>query len=303
MGIEWAIDNGMHVVNMSFGAVVPVPSMAEEAAMNAAYQRGIVLVAASGNSSTPAVGYPASYESVIAVGATDEEDQLATFSQWGTAQELTAPGVSNLSAVPVGFGQTTDLTVDSDGGRALDAIAMEFAGLTPKKGIRAQTIYASLGTPLDFAGIDCTGRIALMTRGGTSFAEKATEAKNAGCAAAIIHNNQPGNFNGTLGAEGDWIPVVSLSLDEGLYLKDQIDSGPTIVTLLNVQGDYAFFSGTSMASPHAAGVAALVLQRNPGASPDLVRQILRESSEDLGLGGWDPMFGYGRVNARRGVTR
>jgi subtilisin family serine protease len=302
-GLEWAIDNGMQVINMSFGATVPVPSASEEAALDAAYARGIVLVAASGNSSVPAVGFPAGYESVIAVGATDEQDQLATFSQWGEDQELTAPGVQNLSAVPVGFGQTTDLTVDTDNDRVLDAIALEFAGLTHKRGITADTIYAGFGTSVEFAGIDCTGRTALITRGGTTFADKATQAKNAGCVVAIIHNNQPGNFNGTLGAAGDWIPVVSISLDEGLYLKDQIQTKPTTTTLLNVVGDYAIFSGTSMASPHAAGVAALVVGKGPSLTPDDVRRILRESADDRGAPGWDPVFGYGRVNARRAVER
>jgi subtilisin family serine protease len=303
MGIEWAIDNGLQVINMSFGVAAPVPSASEEAALNAAYARGIVLVAASGNSSVPVVTLPAGYASVIAVGATDDQDQLATFSQWGTDQELTAPGVNNLSSIPVGTGQTTDLTVDSDNDRALDAIALQFAGLTRKQGLTADTIYAGLGTSVDFSGSDCTGRIALMTRGGTTFAEKTAAAKSAGCVGAIIHNNQPGNFNGTLGAAGDWIPVVSISLDEGLYLKNQIETRPTTTTILNVVGDYAIFSGTSMASPHAAGVAALVVGKSPGLSPDAVRAILRESADDRGAPGWDPQFGYGRVNARKAVER
>lgn len=302
-GLEWAIDNGMQVINMSFGATVPIPSASEEAALNAAYARGIVLIAASGNSSTPVVGFPAGYASVVAVGATDENDQLASFSQYGTDQELTAPGVSNLSSVPVGTGQTTDLTVDSDNDRALDAISLEFAGLTGKHGLTANTVYAGFGTDVEFAGVNCVGRTALITRGGTTFAQKATAAKAAGCVAAIIHNNQPGNFNGTLGSAGDWIPVVSISLDEGLYLKDQIDRQQTTTTLLNVIGDYAIFSGTSMASPHAAGAAALVLGKNASRSPDQVRQILRETSQDLGLAGWDPQYGYGRVNALRAVQR
>ncbi len=311
-GLEWAIDNGMNVINMSFGCctvggavVAPIPNQAEEAMLNEAYERGIVLIAASGNASEPVVSYPAGYASVVAVGATDENDQLATFSSFGTDQELTAPGVSNLSSVPVGTGQTTDLTVGSDGGRALDAIAMEFAGLTGKRGLTASTIYAGLGTAADFG--DCTGRTALITRGGTTFAEKTEAAMNAGCAAVVIHNNQPGNFNGTLGAETapdgrPWIPVVSISLDEGLYLKNQIESKPTTTTLVNVVGDHAMFSGTSMASPHASGVAALVRGKNPSLTPDQVRQILRASADDKGAPGWDPLFGYGRVNALKAVT-
>ena len=316
-GIEWAIDNGIDVVNMSFGFLLPggvlpspippgFPSAAAEAAFNAAYQAGVVLVGASGNSSTPYVSFPAAYASVIAVGATDEADNLATFSQWGTDQEVTAPGVNNLSSYLVGQGQETSVTVDTDNDRELEAIALLFAGMTDKRGITEQTIYAGLGTAVEFAGVDCTGKIALMTRGGPTFAQKVEAAMNAGCVAAIIHNNQPGNFNGTLGTETTsdgraWIPAVSITLDDGLYLKQQIDSRPTTTTVLNIAGNLAIFSGTSMASPNAAGVVALILSKNPTLSPDQVRAVLHASPNDLGVPGWDPVFGYGRVNARRAV--
>jgi len=297
--------------------VTPLPDPAEEAMLNEAYERGIVLIAASGNSAVPPAGgpgepvvsFPAGYASVVAVGATDANDELAQFSSWGTDQELTAPGVSNLSSVPVGTGQPTDLTVDSDGGRALDAIALENAGITGRRGITASTVYAGLGSPVEFATVDCTGKTALLTRGGPTFAQKVEFAMNDGCVAVVIHNNQPGNFNGMLGVgvtttpDGrPWIPAVSISLDEGLYLKSQIESKPTTTTLVNVIGDYAQFSGTSMASPHASGVAALVRGKNPSLAPDQVRQILRASADDRGAAGWDPLFGYGRVNALKAVS-
>jgi subtilisin len=313
-GIEWAIDNGMDVVNMSFGfgvqgVSVPVsPSQAAEDAFNAAYARGVVFVAASGNSSTPWVGYPAAYASVIAVGATDEADMLASFSQWGTDQELTAPGVNNLSSYIVGQGQSTTLTVPTDNNRELDAIPLAFAGMTAKRGITTPAVFAGFGTAVEFAGVNCKGLTAVVSRGGPTFAQKVEEAMNAGCVAVIIHNHTPGNFNGTLGtataSDGRaWIPAVSISLEDGLYLRDQISSRPTQTTLINVAGNLAMLSGTSMASPHAAGVAALVLSRNPALTPDQVRAVLRRSSKDLGAPGWDPLFGYGRVNARRAVEQ
>jgi serine protease len=313
-GVEWAIDNGMDVVNMSFGfglagvVASPLsPSQAAEDAFAAAYARGVVFVAASGNSSTPYVGFPAAYETVIAVGATDDADMLATFSQWGTDQELTAPGVNNLSSYLVGQGQETGLFVNTDNDRELEAISLAFAGMTGRRGIREQAVYAGLGTAAEFAGVDCTGRIAVVARGGPTFAQKAEEAMNAGCVGAVIHNHTPGNFNGTLGADTTtdgrpWIPVVSVSLEDGLYLRDQIAARTTTLTLINAAGDLAIFSGTSMASPHATGVAALVLSKDPALTPDQVRAILRQSADDLGTAGWDPLFGYGRVNARRAVA-
>jgi serine protease len=315
-GLEWAMDNGMDVVNMSFGFGIqgvasPIgpdtpPSTAAQDAFQAAYDHGIVLIAASGNSSTPYISYPAAYPSVIAVGATDDADLIASFSQTGLDQELTAPGVNNLASYLVGKGQETALTIDSDGGRELEAIPLLFAGMTDSRGITSDAVYAGFGTVVEFAALDCTGKIAVTSRGGPSFAEKAVAAMDAGCAALVIHNVHPGNFNGTLGtataADGRaWLPVVSISLEEGLYLKERIEAGPTRATVINATGNLAMLSGTSMASPHAAGVAALVLSRNPSLTPDQVRAILRASADDLGTPGWDPVFGYGRINARRAV--
>jgi subtilisin family serine protease len=216
--------------------------------------------------------------------------------------------VNNLASYPVGKGVETALTVGSDNGRELEAIALAFAGMTRKQGLTASTLYAGLGTPADFEAVDCTGKTALVTRGGISFAAKTANAMNAGCAAVIIHNSQPGNFNGTLGTATSpsgaaWIPAVSISLEEGLYLKDQIESRPTSTTVLNTTGNLAILSGTSMASPHAAGVAALVLSKNPTLTPVQVRNVLRSSANDLGTPGWDPVFGHGRVNAKRAVTQ
>jgi subtilisin family serine protease len=320
-GLEWAIDNGIDVINMSFGfgvQGVPLPTMGPlsegaDEALTLAYQAGIVLVAASGNSAAapaannlPYVGWPASHPDVIAVGATDENDALSNFSQFGTDQEVTAPGVNNLSSYPVGTGVETSLYVTSDNSRELEAIPMLYSALTSRRGLTASTIYAAGGTPVDYALQSCIGKTAVVVRGGPTFAQKAEFAKDAGCAALIIHNNQPGNFNGTLGTEVDaqgrpWLPVVSVTLDDGLYLKEQTEAKPTVTTLFNVTGNLQLASGTSMASPHAAGVAALILSRHPAWTPTEVRNKLRSSANDLGAPGWDPLFGYGRINAKRAV--
>lgn len=67
-------------------------------------------------------------------------------------------------------------------------------------------------------------------------------------------------------------------------------------------GGYSAASGTSVAAPIVAGIAALVLSANPALTGDEVQTLLKQSSDDLGLAGWDTSYGWGRVNAARAVT-
>ena len=73
-------------------------------------------------------------------------------------------------------------------------------------------------------------------------------------------------------------------------------------TPLGSNPDYAYASGTSMAAPHVAGLAALVLAEHPTYSPEEVRQVLRSTATDLGTTGFDVFYGYGRVDAARAVS-
>ncbi|HEY7735422.1 MAG TPA: S8 family serine peptidase [Candidatus Limnocylindrales bacterium] len=74
-------------------------------------------------------------------------------------------------------------------------------------------------------------------------------------------------------------------------------SAPGVDTLSTTAGDYERWSGTSMASPHVAGVAALVWADRPGLSVAKVEAVLRSSAVDLGDPGWDRYYGDGRVDA------
>ncbi len=96
-GVDWAVDNDMDVISMSLGS--DFYSSTLETACDNAYQNGLILVAAAGNDGNPAgktdsVDYPARYDSVIAVAATDDTDTRATWSSTGPDVELSAPGVS-----------------------------------------------------------------------------------------------------------------------------------------------------------------------------------------------------------------
>ncbi|RJO62841.1 MAG: peptidase S8 [Dehalococcoidia bacterium] len=102
--LQWAVAKGMHVANMSLGTT-SAPKAVKTACDNA-YAAGVLLVAAAGNSGSGAVIYPARYNSVIAVAATDSTDQRAWFSNFGSQIELAAPGVSILSTY-LGSGYAT----------------------------------------------------------------------------------------------------------------------------------------------------------------------------------------------------
>jgi subtilisin len=102
-GIEWSIQNGMDIINMSLGG--SSSSAILEQWCNLAYNEGVLVVAAAGNSGRrngrgDTVGYPANYASVIAVAATDQSDNRGSFSSTGPAVELSAPGVGILSTTP-----------------------------------------------------------------------------------------------------------------------------------------------------------------------------------------------------------
>ena len=80
-------------------------------------------------------------------------------------------------------------------------------------------------------------------------------------------------------------------------------SAPGVGIYTTVQGGtYGAVSGTSFASPVAAGVAALVMSANPSLTPDQVKNILFTTVVDLGTAGRDIYFGYGRVNASAAVA-
>ena len=71
---------------------------------------------------------------------------------------------------------------------------------------------------------------------------------------------------------------------------------------LVINWGYWYFTGTSMASPHVAGVAALIKSLHPEYGPDEIRQVLQDTAEDLGNPGWDERYGYGLVDAYAAVS-
>jgi len=90
-----------------------------------------------------------------------------------------------------------------------------------------------------------------------------------------------------------------------VWALDMVLSTGRVTTVNGVtRGGYTWMAGTSMAAPHATGVAALIIGKNGGdMDPSRVEAALRASADDLGKPGRDPYYGYGRVNALRAVAQ
>ena len=162
-----AVDQGADILSNSWGGYVQ--SALTYDAVKYAYDAGVLIVAAAGNDATSNRMYPAAYDEVVAVSATDRFDDLAWFSNFGDWVEVAAPGVDIWSTV--------------------------------------------------------------------------------------------------------W------------------------------DNNYAYKSGTSMATPHVSGVATLIWSRFPSMTRDEVRAQLRNTADDLGNPSFDNYYGYGRINAREAVQQ
>jgi hypothetical protein len=100
------------------------------------------------------------------------------------------------------------------------------------------------------------------------------------------------------------------SVDEKDKLMSQANQGPYValaapgVNVLEAapRASYNFTTGTSVAAAHVSGVAALLLERNPGVDPAMVEDALFSTAHDLGAPGRDPQFGYGLVDPVRALN-
>lgn len=129
-GIIWAADNDMEVINMSLGSSSDSYGNTIREAVQYANEEGVIQVAAAGNNNLEedSVVYPAAFEEVIAVSATNENDEMAEFSSIGPEVELAAPGADIYSAWEGGRyyeGNGTSMASPHVAGVAALVLAME----------------------------------------------------------------------------------------------------------------------------------------------------------------------------------
>jgi minor extracellular serine protease Vpr len=293
--MEMALADDMDVLNMSIGSAFQWPQYPTAQASDRLVNAGMVVVASIGNSGTSgtyAAGAPGVGKKVIGVASFDNTHVL----------------------YPVFVVADTDIGYNP----------MSYSAVPPTSGTE-EIVWVGQACDADLPLLDDpSGKVALITRGACSFREKALNAQDAGASAVVIHNNIPGNFNGTLGSPmPDPIVVVSISLEQGEFIKSQ--STPIFMTWtdrtasfpsptgglissfssyglapdLSVKpdigapggniystyplekGEYAILGGTSMASPHVAGAAALVLEAKPNTNSQVMRSILQNSADPM----------------------
>ncbi len=283
---------GANIISMSLGGARQ--SVIEKRGFDTLYANGILPIAAAGNEGTSALSYPASYASVVSVAAIDANKVVADFSQYNSAVELAAPGVGVLSTVPY-----------------IDATSLEVDGVTYTAGhIEFSARGTASGTLVD--GGLCTatgawsGKVVLCQRGDISFLDKVMNVQNGGGVAAVIYNNVPGMFYGTLG-EGYSSAIIGISVSDvdGLFLvNNKLGSVATITSTYTPPpaSGYEYYDGTSMATPHVSAVAALVWSADPTATNVEIRNVLAATAEDLGAVGRDVDYGFGLVQAADAIV-
>lgn len=283
--VNTCVSNGSTVINMSLGG--EGSSTTESNAMQAAFDAGVLLIAAAGNDGNTVMSYPASYDAVVSVAAIDKNKQLADFSQRNSQVELSGPGVDIRSTYPEGTGLEATLSVGSN---SYDSSPMENSSDGS-----ANAALASCG----LGETTCSGvsnKICLIERGNVSFVQKVQSCEDGGGLAAIIYNNAAGDFGGTLGDNpGTTIPALAVTQAVGQALMGQLGQN---ASLNSGASNYGLMSGTSMASPHVAGVAALLWSHYPQCTNAQIRNVLAATAEDLGTAGRDNSYGYGLVRTK-----
>lgn len=307
-GIDWVVskaeaEGGRWVINMSLGSrgESPVESRAVQRALDA----GIVVVAAAGNDTSAFISYPARYPGVIAVGAFGEDGTPAEFSNYGPGMSIMAPGVNVPSTMLKGV--TTSAEVRRNSG----LISAWGLNGSPFRSARGKMVYCGLGHPEEIPS-SVAGKIALVRRGVLTFREKARNAKEAGAIAVIVINNEPDDFDipnwnmdfptcnaGVCeydpGWEGYEFPLtIGVPRSKGEELLAAINDP---VDVAYRQEEYGRLNGTSMATPHVAAIAALLLALDNSLRPHDIKWVVERTSIDLNTPGWDMRTAWGRIDA------
>lgn len=276
---------------MSLGG--PSASTAERTAFQSVADAGVLSIAAAGNDGNNTQSYPAGYASVVSVAAVDSSNAKASFSQFTPKVELSAPGVDVLSTFPL---KNDPLVVGT----------ASFAA-TPVGGSKQASASAGWvnGGLCQTSSTTWRNKIVVCQRGTNTFYEKVNKAQSARAAGVVIYNNVDGAFapalyTGTapnLSPATSTLPAVAISKADGENIVANL-AGKTVALDATPSVDnagYEKMSGTSMATPHVSGSAAVVWSAKPTATAQQVRDALDTTALDIDAAGRDDNTGWGLV--------
>ena len=301
-GIDWAIANDMDVINMSLGAPFGTAETADAISVDNAAAAGVIVAVAAGNSGLAPyiVSTPGSSNGAIAAAATDAHKSF--------------PGaLLGLSGGP------TITVQDSDGA--------PLGGSLPIYVLRDSTGAVSLGcNDSEYVDAQITGKLVVTMRGVCARIQRAQSGQNHGAAAVAMINSTPGYppyeglipgvtipFFGVLQTDGPALAgapsateasatianpgfgvVASFSSGgprsgDGALKPEVTAPGVAVISTLVGSGNGSTTdSGTSMATPHVAGVAALVRQAHPSWDSATIRGAIIESASPSAMTDYAP---------------
>ena len=279
---------GANIITMSLGG--GASNSTEENAFNTFTNNGGLVLAAAGNDGNTTRSYPAGYDSVMMIGGNNSDNGRYDASQYpscNTAKtncvEVTAGGLNVLSTYPSDGATVAGLSV---GGAGYASAAMENTG-----NVSGSTY--SMGTA-ESTDSGANGKICMIDRGNISFHDKVKNCEDSGGIGAVIVNNEAGVLQGTLGTSNTTtIPAVGAALED----RTAILAASTASISVGL-GDYGLMSGTSMATPGVAGVAALVWSNHQECTSAQIREVLKTTAYDAGTAGHDVYYGDGIVKAK-----
>jgi len=320
--IEKSIEDNADIINISLG--INQTNTKIDQVVNKAVKNNIFVVTAAGNfgPELSTIGSPGINPNAITVGAT----------------------FNNVTSSLVSTFEIDDKTFNVFPMVGTQALT---------EPITSQIIFGKYGRANDLLENDVEGSILLIERGSDIeneiiyFSDKEKNASDVGAMAIIVYNNEPGIFFGELIHEyvnegyEPTIPALSVSRDDGLIIKEILQSGTkgildvfyhpdfvayfssrgpvspfyikpdlvapgAFINTTDINGEYKISSGTSFAAPHVAGTAALILQKNPELTPQEVKSILMTTSEIV-YDQFDDRFpievsGNGRIDASKAIN-
>ncbi len=223
--LEDALKLGADVINMSLGTPAGFASgdmMVDGTLLDPIYESvaetDTVLVVSAGNSYTSGYG-----------------------NQWGTNQNLTyypdngilgAPGTYTnvMTVASVENSMVERYYIDAEGYYIAYSDSYEFGPdmLTTLTGEYEVVAIGGNGEPADYEGLDVAGKVALVSRGVTSFVEKHETAHAAGAVATIVYNNEPGEMGMNLTDDTATSPCVMITMADGQYLLSALAENPDL---------------------------------------------------------------------------